>query len=43
LTVLESEEPGNEGHEFKLQLFKNDDYVENIGESLVPFGSPAFD
>lgn len=43
MTVLEGEDPGIEGHEFKLQLFKNEDYVENIQDNLVPFGSPAFD
>ncbi len=43
MTVIEGEEPGNLGYEFKVNFFKNAEYAESMENSLVVFGSDAFD
>lgn len=43
MRILELEEPGEQGHEFKMQLRKNENYVDTVNEDLMVFGSQSFD
>lgn len=43
LTILKEEEPGESGHEFKLQLFKHPSYEASDNEALKAFGYQPFD